>query len=394
MTMRPVVTSPEPFRICVPDSVLAGIAARIRAYPWDEAAGDAALGWRYGPSSAYLRDFCRYWTEEFDWRTAEAALNRFPQVTAEVDGQRIHAWLERGSDDPGRALVLLHGWPSTFAEFSGVVERLAHPERFGGKAGDAFDVIVPSLPGYGFSGRLRAPAGPREAASRIDAFMRQGLGYDSYIAHGGDWGAEVSVWLGFDHAPACRGVHLGMRGLAGNAEPAADSTPDERAWHADAARRLAADGLYLLLQTKETQTLAYALADSPVGFAAWILDKFARWLDLPAGDPAAMERLVGRDFLITTVMLYLVTGSAASALWIYPGYETEPQYLPAGKRVEVPVGIFALPKDPIYKWPPRAVLERSYNIVRWTDPMKGAHFAALETPAALVADLQAFARLT
>jgi hypothetical protein len=183
-----------------------------------------------------------------------------------------------------------------------------------------------------------------------------------------------------------------MRGLAGNEPLGPEASAEERAWQQDSERRLPQLGLYLLLQTEETQTiaLALALADSPVGAFAWMLDRFVSWIDAP--DARAVEAMLGRDRLLANIAIHLLTDTVASALWIYPGYMAEPRSLPQGQRVERPVGIFALPNDPIYPWPPRSLLERHYNIVHWTRPARGAHFAALETPEELIGELRRFAR--
>ena len=379
----------EPFKIAVPEEKLRQLRQRILAYPWHAAAADEAVGWRYGPATSYLRELCDHWLHGWDWRREEERLNRFPQVLVRAGPKRLHAVHQRRGVEGRRALVLVHGWPGSFIEMERVIEPLVWPERHGGNPADGFDVIVPSLPGYGFSDRLSAPEGPRAAAAAVARLIRA-LGYEEYMVHGGDWGAEISVWLGFDDAHSCRGIHLAMRGLAGNEPLGPEAPAEERAWQQDSDRRLAQLGLYALMQTEETQTLGLALADSPVGAMAWILDKFVRWIDAP--DARAVEALLGRDRLLSNIAIHLFTDTIASALWIYPGYMLEARSLPEGRRVERPVGIFALQNDPVYPWPSRSLLERHYNIAQWTRPARGAHFAALETPYELVEDLRGFAR--
>jgi microsomal epoxide hydrolase len=216
------------------------------------------------------------------------------------------------------------------------------------------------------------------------------LGYESFIAHGSDWGAEVSVWLGVLEPARCRGVHLAMRGLAGNEHEDLLQTDVEKAWKRFAASRYSKGGLYMELQTREPLTLAYALADSPVGAAAWICDKFLRWADSRGGGPEQAEAIIGREFLLNTATLFCATGLVASSLWMYPGYTSDQQLMPY--RLTIPVAIFALPNDPLFPWPPRSLLERHYNIVKWSEPPYGAHFPALETPKLLYTDLLEFSR--
>lgn len=378
----------RPFQIAVDDKTLAGIRDRVRAYDWD-ALPDAGH-WHSGASIAYLRDFTRYWLDEYDWRQSEAALNAFPQFKATIDGLDIHFIHVRGSAPVPRALIISHGWPGSVAEFLDIIEPLAHPERFGGEAADGFDVIAPSLPGYGFSDRPARPIGPRVVAGLFHKLMTQVLGYERYLAQGGDWGSAVSAWLGHDHAPACAAVHLNM--ALTRAEGAKAETPEEKAFEQRMKFSLMLEGAYFQLQATKPQTLAFAMMDSPVGVAAWILEKFAAWSDLPRdgdGTPDLSAHYT-RERLLTNIMIYLVTKSFATSTWMYRGMaEQSPRGLPA--PVTVPVGIAAFP-DPCFPPPPRSLAQKSYNITRWTEMPRGGHFAAMEEPALLVDDIRAFAR--
>ncbi|GGC64960.1 epoxide hydrolase family protein [Chelatococcus reniformis] len=387
-----LATSTTPFRIAVPDADLAAIRERVRAYDWS-ALPDAG-GWSAGTDLAFMRDIAAYWLDGYDWRAEETKLNRFAQFKAKADGLDVHFIHVRGSAGPdGRKplpLLLSHGWPGSFFEFLHIIEPLAHPERFGGDVADAFDVIVPSLPGYGFSGRPERPIGPRRIAVCFNALMTDVLGYDRYIAQGGDWGSSISGWLGYDHE-ACIGVHLNMvPALSPLMKP---DSEEEKAYAQRMRTSMDAEAAYLRLQGTKPQTLAFGLMDSPVGVAAWIIEKFAAWSDLPRAADGSPDLLAcySRDQLLTNVMIYLVTKSFATAAWLYRGRLLEsPNRLPAG-RVETPTGVAAFP-EPVYPPPPRSLAAKGYNLVRWTDMPRGGHFAALEEPDLLMGEIRAFAR--
>ncbi|MGF1454504.1 MAG: epoxide hydrolase family protein [Alphaproteobacteria bacterium] len=381
---------PMPFRIAVPDATLERIMARVRDYDWHEM--PAHGGWAYGTNLDYLRELCAYWTGGFDWRAAEAGLNRFPQFIAEatVEGETIpvHFIHEKGSGPHARPLIISHGWPGSFFEFLEVIEPLAHPERFGGSAEDAFDVVVPSLIGYGFSGKPRNPMGPRRIAAYLGQVMSGVLGYQDYIAQGGDWGSVISAWLGHDD-PACAGVHLNMYGWRSPGVRA--ETDEEKAAEARAAGAFEAEGAYFRLQMTKPQSLSYAMMDSPVGVAAWLVEKFNTWSHT---DGDNIESAYTKDQLLTNIMIYLVTRTFNTASWQYRGL-FEDRYgtpIPPGQRLEKPTAIANFPFDN-FQWPPRSMVEKSYNVVRWSDIGEGGHFAALERPARFVEDVRSFGRL-
>lgn len=378
-----------PFTVAIPDAALNAIRDRVLAYDWD-ALPDAGHWWS-GTGIAWLRDFTRYWLDEYDWRKSEAALNRWPQFRASVDGLDLHFIHERGSQPAPRPLIISHGWPGSVAEFLDVIEPLAHPERFGGDPADGFDVIAPSLPGYGFSGRPSGPIGPRETARLFNGLMTDVLGYDRYLAQGGDWGSAISGWLGADHAPACAAVHLNIAFV--RAQGVEAQTEDERAFDQHMKFSMMLEGAYFQLQATKPQTLAFAMMDSPVGVAAWILEKFAAWSDLPRdanNTPDLLARYT-RDQLLTNIMIYLVTKSFATSTWMYRGMALQSsREFPA--PVSVPVGVAAF-ADPCFPPPPRSLVERSYNVVHWTPMASGGHFAAMEEPGLLVDDIRAFARV-
>jgi len=375
----------HPFRIEVPDKVLDRIRARVAEYPWHEMPDDG--GWAYGTNLDYMKELCTYWLDEYDWRAHEAAINRFSHCIAPVDGIDLHFIHEKGSGPAPMPLIISHGWPGSIVEFLDIIEPLAHPERFGGSADDAFDVIAPSLPGFGFSGRPARPIGPSKIAGLFNTLMVDVLGYDGYLAQGGDWGGAISTWLGFNHAPACRAIHINIMVMR---HPDGPRTREEEAWAAEFERQQLMENGYRTQQATRPQTLSYAMMDSPVGVAAWIIEKFNSWSDT---DGENIESVYTKDLLLTNIMVYLVTRTFNTASWIYYGRREEGGRLlsPDGHRVEVPTAAALFPAE-ILSWPPRSYAERIYNIVRWTEMPRGGHFAALEQPALLIEDIRTFAR--
>lgn len=375
----------RPFQIAIPDEILEQIRARVAAYPWADMANFG--GWEYGTNLDYMRELCAYWVKDFDWRSQEAALNQFPQFTTSVDGLDLHFIHEKGSGPAPQPLLISHGWPGSVAEFHRVIDPLAHPERFGGREEDAFDVIAPSLPGFGFSGKPARPMGPRGMAGLLAKLMTDVLGYDSYIAQGGDWGGAISSWLGFEHAPACRAIHINILTMR---HPDGPKGAEEEAWAARFEQEQVMENGYRTQQATKPQTLSYAMMDSPVGVAAWIIEKWNSWSDTRRGD---LESIYSRDHILTNIMIYLVTGTFNTASWIYTGRREEGGRLLSleGKRVEVPTGCALFPEE-LLAWPPRSYVERIYNVTRWSEMPTGGHFAAMEEPELLGEDIRAFAR--
>jgi len=375
----------RPFQIEVPVETLELIRRQVASYAWHEMPDDG--GWAYGANLEYMKELCAYWLDEFDWRVQEAAINRFTHFIAPVDGIDLHFMHEKGSGPAPMPLIISHGWPGSIVEFLKIIEPLAHPERFGGSSEDAFDVIAPSLPGFGFSGRPPRPIGPRKIARLFDTLMTDVLEYPSYLAQGGDWGGAISSWLGFEHAPACRAIHINIFTMR---PPNGPQSREEEAWATQFKRdQLMEDG-YRTQQATKPQTLSYAMMDSPVGVAAWIIEKFNSWSDT-VGDN--IESVYTKDELLTNIMVYLVTKSFNTASWIYYGRREEGGRVlsPDGQRVEVPTAAALFPAE-LLAWPPRSYAERVYNITRWTEMPRGGHFAALEQPTLLIDDIRAFAR--
>ncbi|WP_062204978.1 epoxide hydrolase family protein [Aureimonas sp. AU12] len=376
-----------PFEVSWDEAKLEAVRDRVRAFrmPVTPQVLDGE-GWRYGCDPAFLETLRQYWLDGFDARAAERELNRFPQVTLRVEGLDLHAVHLVGEAEGRNPLLLTHGWPGSTYEFWQVAEPLAFPSRFGGRAEDAFDLVIPSLPGFGFSGKPSRPIGPRTVARLFDTMMREGFGYSRYLAQGGDWGAGVSALLALDHPASVKGIHLNYLLV----QPAGDpETAEEKAWKSaydDAQQRL---GGYSHLQGTKPQSLAYAMADNPMAQAAWLVERFHDWADL-RGKP--FEEVFTLDQLLTDVMITVMNDAFPTAAWIYAGAAEEGiRKMAAGQRVDVPTAFSAYP-DPRAPNPPRSWVERGYRLTRWRDMPRGGHFAAMEAPDLFVEDLRDWSR--
>jgi microsomal epoxide hydrolase len=380
----------RPFRIEVPQARHETIRRQVADFDWSAIPELVEEGdpWSAGASLPFMRELCAYWVDGFDWRAREAAINRFPQFVARIDGQEIHLLHERGSGSRDFALVLTHGWPGSIIEFAAIIDRFAHPERFGGAAADGIDVIVPALPGFGFSGRPAAPIGPRRIAGLWDRLLREALGYERYIAQGGDWGSMVSAMAGLDHSLAkgggCAAIHINM--LGSRVDLAAEND-EERAFYERSEPFMRDGRAYAETHRTTPQTLAFAMQDNPVGAAAWIVDKFHAWSDLRTRD---LRDVFGLDTLLTNVMFYVATGHFATASWIYRAAASEVmRLLPPGTRIDVPTGYASFPHEPRPR-PPRGLIEKTYRLEQFSEFDRGGHFPALEEPDLFVADVSAF----
>ncbi len=383
----------RPFTIHVPGETLTRIRERVAAYRWFPAPANET-GWEYGMSTPALKQLQAHWLNGFDWRSAETRLNGHDQFLAEVDGLDIHFLHIVGEARGKRPLLLTHGWPGSFFEFEAAIGPLAWPSRHGGRSEDAFDLVIPSLPGFGFSGKPASPIGQKATAALWDTLMRDVLGYDTYLAQGGDWGALVTSWLGVSHAAhdgkgGCRAIHLNMIGL--RPTPATPLSQAETEWLTAMQARMAAEGSYFQQQATKPQTLALALMDSPMGQAAWIAEKFHGWSDL--GESGDLFATYTADQLLTNIMIYLANDAFATSVWYYNGLMQEGgNALGEGQRCETPTGFASFPREALYTPPPRSWCERAYNITHWSEMPRGGHFAAMEQPELFVEDLRAFAR--
>lgn len=388
MTQRaPGGASPTPFTIDVPAAVLEDLHRRLERVRWPDAVPGA--GWDYGSDPAYLRALVDYWRDGYDWRAEEATLNRWRQFTVPLHGIDLHFIHEPGAGPDPMPLLLSHGWPGSVAEFGRILPLLCDPGAHGGDPADAFTVVAPSLPGYGFSFRPGQPRfGAPEMADALAALMTDVLGYQRFGAQGGDWGAFIATRLGWRYPERLAGIHLNLLAVPRGFRAEDATSEAERRFAAQLQHFLREEVGYQWIQGTRPQTLAFALTDSPAGLAAWIVEKFRAWSDC-GGDPAGY---FGRDVLLTNIMLYWVTGAIGSSFWPYYARRHDPEWIvPAGGRVAVPCGYAEFPKEILS--PPRSVAERMYgDIRRWTPMPRGGHFAALEEPEALAREIRAFFR--
>jgi microsomal epoxide hydrolase len=384
--------TPQPFTINIAQDKLDAIRARVEAYHWFPAPAGLP-DWQLGMSTPVLKDLQAYWLDTYDWRAEEQKLNQYPQFKVEIDGIPIHFLNVVGEADGKRPLLLTHGWPGSIYEFYDAIGPLAYPSEHGGKPDDAFDLIIPSLPGYGFSGKPSAPLGQRATAKLWNTLMQEVLGYDTYLAQGGDWGGMVTSWIGLDHGihdakGGCKAIHLNMIGL--RPTPATPQSEDELAWVQRTQMGMQLEGSYFMQQATKPQTLAMSLMDSPMGTAAWIVEKFHGWSDLKDGD---LFSVYTRDQLLTNVMIYLVNDAIATSVWYYAAFMGEGgASLPEGVRCETPTGFANFPGETLYTPPPRSWCDRAYNITHWSDMSHGGHFAAMEAPDLFVEDVRSWAR--
>ena len=382
----PNITPPEPFTIAIPDAALADLRNRLDQARWP--AGEIPdSDWDYGANMAYIKQLVEYWRTEYDWRAQEHRMNQWPHFMLTIEGQRIHFLHIKGKGPKPLPLIVSHGWPGSFYEFMEAIGPLSDPAAHGGDPADAFDLVVPSLPGYGFS----APTQQRQVnTSRIaDWFatlMTDALGYTQYGAQGGDWGALVTSRLGFAYPQNLVGIHLNMVGVAPHPANRQDLSAAEQAWIKEMGTWQRDETGYQGIQGTKPQTLAFGLNDSPVGLCAWIVEKFRTWSDCD-GDP---ERSYSKDQLLTNVMIYWLTQTIHSSTRLYYEERHHPWRLGKEEKISVPTGFAAFPRE--LARPPREWAERAYNVTHWTEMPAGGHFAAMEKPALLVEDIRAFFR--
>ena len=373
-----------PFRVDWTADAVEPVLDRVRAYRFPPV--PEGEGWRYGCDAAFLRGLCAYWAGGYDWRAAVERLNRFPQFLATVDGVELHFVHVVGEAGGRRPLLLIHGWPGSHREFWKVAEALAFPSRHGGDAGDAFDLVIPSLPNFGFSAKPARTIDQRRCADLLDGLMTEVLGYGRYLAHGGDWGALVTAMLGLHHADHVTSIHLTMLFPRPAAAP---ETPDELLWASAMQGIEQSMGGYRHLQGSRPQSLSWAVGEEPVAQAAWIVERYHDWSDLTE---RPFEAVFSREELLDTVMIYVMTGAFHPSIRFYAAaMEAGLRSLPPGCRVEVPTAFARFP-DPLHPWPPRGYAEKGFNVSRWTEMAHGGHFAALENPGPLVQDLREWAR--
>ncbi|MEU4378436.1 epoxide hydrolase family protein [Micromonospora echinofusca] len=380
----------QPFRVAIPEADLDDLRRRLAATRWpDELPG---VGWERGVPLGYLRELAEYWRTEYDWRAAEARLNRYPQFRTDLDGAPVHFLHVRSPEPEAMPLLITHGWPGSVAEFLDVIGPLSDPAAHGGDPRDAFHLVIPSLPGYGFSRPLPGPGWDVPRIARAWGELMSRLGYERFAAQGGDAGSVISLALGALFPDRLIGAHLNMLMTFPGADPAELADLDETD-----TRRLALLGRfdtelsgYMRVQQTRPQTLAYALTDSPVGQLAWIVEKFREWTD----SAKAPEDAVDREHMLTVASIYWLTATAGSSAQFYYEGAAAVRAAAAGAPpppVQAPVGVAVFPHD-IFQ-PIRRLAERDYpTISHWTEFDRGGHFAAMEQPELLTGDIRAFFR--
>jgi len=381
----------EPYTVHVDDEVLDDLNRRLDHARWpDQAPGEP---WSLGIPVEVVKEAVDHWRHRYDWRAREAAINAWPNFVTTAAGERVH-FIHVRSPEPGATpIVLTHGWPGSFVEFLDVIGPLSDPAAHGGDPADAFHVVVPSMPGYGFSGPTVQPGFDSHRVADAVADLMAQLGYDRYVAQGGDWGAIVTRRLGEAYADRLLGVHFNMLfafPAADDPDPMGGVTDAEMERFGAAATRIADGTGYMAIQSTKPQTLAYGLTDSPTGLAAWILEKFQVWSDL---EPEGLAATYGWDRLLDNLMAYWVTNTVGSAARLYAestrqGHAADQ---PWSGRVEVPTGYANHPYELMQT--PRAWADKRYDVVHWVEQERGGHFAAFERPAQFVDDLRAFRRV-
>jgi pimeloyl-ACP methyl ester carboxylesterase len=374
----------QPFTLRIAQSELNDLKLRLAATRWIESIDDDS--WREGTSLNFMRHLVDYWRDRFDWRAQEARLNAFPHFIAGIDGQRIHFIHQRGKGPSPMPLILTHGWPGSFVEMLDIIPYLTDPARFGGSESDAFDVIVPSLPGYGFSSAPTVPGVGAGQTARLWAALMGKLGYGRFALQGGDLGAGVSSWLARLYPARVIGLHLNF--IPGSYRPYIDDkqplTEEEQDFAGQSAAWANEQGAYGHVQGTRPQSLAFALNDSPAGLAAWIAEKFRAWSDCD-GD---LEKAISLDVLLTNISLYWFTRTIGSSFRMYVEGRRNPLLLSAGERISPPLAVAHFPKE--LPMPPQSWVRRGYNLQRWSSMPHGGHFAALERPQELAADIRRF----
>lgn len=378
--------SVEKFRFQIADDVIQDVLDRVRRAPWPRRLGDG--GWGFGVSHDFMRRFVDYWTSDYDWRKTEAELNHWPQFRATIGDCKIHFYLVRGEGDAPRPLLLTHGWPGSVLEFLPMIDALTHPSRYGGSAGDAFTVVIPSAPGFAASEFPDGQAmGPVMTADLWRTLMVDILGYERFGLQGGDFGAIVNIQMAERFPAHVAAMHLNLFPVAMG--PHDQLSAEEAAYAEECAAFAQREFGYMNLHGIKPNTVAFALTGNPLGTAAWILEKFQVWSDNDGDilDAFTLEQLCAN------VSLYAFTGTIDTSIRFYEGFHRELGgiYRPFHK-IEVPTAMAVFPRELLPARPPRSWAERQYDIRRWTQMPRGGHFAAMEQPDLLVADIRAFFR--
>ena len=374
------------FNIHVSDEFLMDLKTRLNHVRWPSQVNN--LLWDRGTDLEYLQALVSYWRDNFDWRIQETELNQLNHYKSVIDGVNIHFVHERGKGPNPLPIILTHGWPDSFIRYKKIIPLLTDPVRHNADAEDSFDVIVPSIPGFGFSSLSEQSVLNNHLISILWArLMTEELGYKKFVAGGGDMGSSITRYLSMNHPELLYGIHLTDIGIIRPLLTPQDLsvlTKEELEYRNNAQDWIAKEGAYMSIQSTKPQTIAYGLSDSPVGLAGWIIEKFRNWSDCD-GD---LQRRFTFDELLTNIMIYWISNTIGSAAHVY--YENTHSLPPLNKRIETPTGIALLASDVLK--PPKVWAEKQYNITRWTNLPRGGHFTAMEEPELLAEEIRAFCR--
>ena len=383
-------SSITPFEIVVPDAAINDLKTRLQNTRLPDQISETT--WEYGTDKTYLTELIDYWENEFDWREQERTLNEFDHFKTQIDEIEMHFIHQRSEHPDAIPLMIVHGWPGSISEFSKIIDPLIDPVAYGGSASDAFHVITPSLPGFGFSSAPTQPGYSPEKIAHILAALMEKIGYQRYAIAGGDWGAIINRYLAFNYPDRLIGLHSNMM-LAGpptDREQRADVTQVEETARAARGAYMQNERAYQQIQGSKPQTLGYGLNDSPTGLAAWIVEKFHGWTDMPQGATGYLDNHFTKDELLTNIAIYWFTGTITSSTRIYYENSKTPIETPLG-FINVPTGAAIFPAEIFVT--PRAWAEAAYDLRHWSVMSEGGHFAALEKPDLYLNDLQIFFRL-
>ena len=383
-------SSITPFEIVVPDAAINDLKTRLQNTRLPDQISETT--WEYGTDKTYLTELIDYWENEFDWKEQERTLNEFDHFKTEIDEIEMHFIHQRSEHPDAIPLMIVHGWPGSISEFSKIIDPLVDPVAYGGSASDAFHVITPSLPGFGFSSAPTQPGYSPEKIAHVLAALMEKIGYQRYAIAGGDWGAIINRYLAFNYPDRLIGLHSNMM-LAGpptDREQRADVTQVEETARAARGAYMQNERAYQQIQGSKPQTLGYGLNDSPTGLAAWIVEKFHGWTDMPQGATGYLDNHFTKDELLTNIAIYWFTGTITSSTRIYYENSKTPIETPLG-FINVPTGAAIFPAEIFVT--PRAWAEAAYDLRHWSVMSEGGHFAALEKPDLYLNDLQIFFRL-
>lgn len=366
-------TEIKPFKAAIPAAALKDLKQRLERTRWPEK--ETCSDWSQGIPLDYAQELARYWLSDYDWRRFQKKLNGWKQFTTEIDGIDIHFIHRRSRHKNALPIIITHGWPGSIVEFHKVIDALADPTAHGGSAKDAFHVVIPCLPGYGFSGKPAATGTSVEKIGRMWGTLMARLGYTRYVAQGGDWGSMVTQSMGMTETEHCAGIHINMPIVAPDPDTMGDLTEREQAALADMGAYVEKGSGYSKQQSTYPQTLGYGLADSPVGQMTWVIEKFYMWTDCEVGGTRHPENILSKDELLDNVMMYWLTNSAASSARLYwESFNTVNM-----NPITIPVGCSIFPRE-IFRCSRRWAQKRFLNLIHWNELERGGHFAALEQP--------------